>query len=448
MLPTQHHDRILEANAREYGPLFNYINWVGKDQARAAMGQRSELLRTPGLSVSCRGTKIHHGPLSPGCKQCAAMSWSCLFISGRCNGRCFYCPTPQNTDDPPMSASVPFTQARDYANYVRFFGYGGASISGGEPFLEFEKSLEYVRNLRLTCGPDLHIWIYTNGTLVTEDTLRRLTDAGLDEIRFDIGATEYDLRHVRRAQGIVPTVTVEIPSVPEEHARLKGLLPELTATGVSHLNLHQLRLTPHNARHLLERDYTYIHGPKVTVLESELCALDLVAYGARSKLPLAINYCSFVYKYRFQAAASRKRFGAWAIEVDEELTENGHIRTIFAHDDSSSPLQPVPLHAVSDRPADQRIRVSYAATFLRHQENPKYASHALRISDTLTVWVERHPVQELLETDVGTLRERLLSPVPDRPHSENLTPAPDESYEWITPDLGEYGVWQHPIPQD
>jgi uncharacterized protein len=203
-----------------------------------------------------------------------------------------------------MSASAPFHRAQDYADYVRFFGFGGASVSGGEPFLDFEKSLSYVRALRHTCGPDLHIWLYTNGILATTDKLRLLADAGLDEIRFDIGATAYDLKFASLAAGIVPTVTVEIPAVPEERNPSAALLPDLSAAGVSHLNLHQLRLTPHNARHLLERDYTYIHGPKVTVLESELCALELVAHGA-SALPLAVNYCSFVYKHRFQAAASR-----------------------------------------------------------------------------------------------------------------------------------------------
>ena len=74
MHAPHHHDWIIEANAREYGPLFNYINWVDMTQAEAATARRAQLLQTPGLSVSCLGTKIHHGPLSPGCRQCAAMS--------------------------------------------------------------------------------------------------------------------------------------------------------------------------------------------------------------------------------------------------------------------------------------------------------------------------------------------------------------------------------------
>lgn len=418
-------DRLIEANAREYGPIFNYINWIDEDRARTATRERTRLLQSPGLAVSCLGTKIHHGPLSPGCLQCADMAWSCLFISGRCNGRCFYCPTPQNTDDPPMSGSVPFHRAQDYADHVRFFGFGGASISGGEPLLDFEKSLTYVQALRRTCGPDLHIWLYTNGILVTEDKLRRLADAGLNEIRFDIGATDYNLKFLHLAAGIVPTVTVEIPAVPEEATRLRLLLPDLCAAGVSHLNLHQLRLTPHNARYLLEREYTYVHGPKVTVLESELCALALVAHAAGCKLPLAVNYCSFVYKHRFQATASRKRFGGPLLESGETLTGTGHIRLSHAalsaaHD---HPAKPSGFSAVGPE------HPTYAAAFLRSQASPEFPYREIPLAADFSIFLERHPARPSKDAAAE-------APAPDP--SGIYPPSLEESCEWITPGLGVY----------
>ncbi len=438
MNEDQTKDRIIEANAREYGPLFNYIPWIDEDGARLATLERIRLLQTPGINVSCLGTKIHHGALSPGCQQCAGRAWSCLFISGRCNGRCFYCPTPQNVDDPPMSGSVPFHRAKDYADYVRFFRFGGASISGGEPFLDFDTSLAYVRALRQTCGPELHIWLYTNGILATEDKLRRLAAAGLNEIRFDIGATDYSLEHARLARGIVPTVTVEIPAVPEETERLRALLPELSAAGVSHLNLHQLRLTPHNARHLLERDYTYVHGPKVTVLESELCALELVAHGARHDLPLAINYCSFVYKHRFQGAASRERFGAKLLEEGEELTASGHIRTLRTQAAGDGDWQTAPMIDVGEIPPDRQLKVTYAAAFVRAQNNPNFSSCTVSISEDFQVVLERHPVHADRLIDPQGFGQDLQAPQPDSVLPDYYSPRVENSYEWITPGLGMY----------
>jgi len=417
-------ERIVEGNAREYGPLFSYMNWIDEARAADAQAERNARLCVPEIRVSCLGTKIHHGPLSPGCRQCAEKNWSCLFISGRCNGHCFYCPTPQNVDDPPMSASVPFLRPEHFAAYVSRFGFGGASVSGGEPFLDFDRSLEYVRAVRKTCGPGLHIWLYTNGMLVTEDKLELLAAAGLNEIRFDIGATAYDLKFVRKAKGIIQTVTIEIPAVPEERERLRRLLPGMHEAGVSHLNLHQLRLTPHNARHLLERDYTFVHGPKVTVLESELCALDLVAFATENRLPLAINYCSFAYKSRFQAAASREKFGSPLLEEGESLTGSGFIRS----------MQPAPEETCRGR---ERTRISYSAAYLRPLPNPNFPHREVRLADGFAVVLERHPFLTVTHDEIE--RQTLGRPPEPDPELPGLfAPSLEESCEWITPGLGLY----------
>ena len=430
----QTRERYIEGNEREYGALSNYMNWIDRARAAEAQEERNALLRTPGIRVSCLGTKIHHGPLSPGCRQCAIKAWSCLFVSGRCNGRCFYCPTPQDTDDPPMAGTVPFRNPQDYADYVRLFGFGGASVSGGEPLLDFELSLEFIRALRRTCGPGLHIWLYTNGILATGDKLRRLAEAGLDEIRFDIGATDYRLGAVRLARGVIPTVTVEIPAVPEEHGRLEGLLHDLSEAGVSHLNLHQLRLTPHNARHLLERDYTLVHGPKVTVLESELCALALVARAATDHLPLAVNYCSFVYKHRFQAAASRSRFGPWLLADGEELTASGHIRTVQTRHPEGQTWRTVQLPP----PPGQELWVRYSAAFLRPVGSCEHAHRIVPVSADFQVALERRLSREPLPADPQGLKQSLRAPQPDETLPGLYMPSLDDSCEWIVPGLGMY----------
>jgi hypothetical protein len=217
---------------------------------------------------------------------------------------------------------------------------------------------------------------------------------------------------------------VEIPAVPEEEARLRSLLPDLYAAGVKHLNLHQLRLTPHNARHLLEREYTHIHGPKVTVLESELCALTLVAHAAERKLPLAVNYCSFVYKHRFQAAAGRKRFGALMLESGESLTDSGHIRMPAARSVGQNHTVETPRLA-----ADSSEHQTYAAAFLRPQASPVFPHREIPLSSEFSVFLERHPARP--STDAA-----LQAPAPDS--GGIYGPSLEESCEWITPGLGVY----------
>ena len=82
-------------------------------------------------------------------------------------------------------------------------------------------TLAYLSAVRKRCGDDVHLWLYTNGTLLTTDLCSRLRDAGLNEIRFDLGAVRYNLKKLRLAVGCIPTVTVEIPAVPEDEELLK-----------------------------------------------------------------------------------------------------------------------------------------------------------------------------------------------------------------------------------
>jgi hypothetical protein len=261
---------------------------------------------------------------------CGEGEWSCLFITGKCNANCFYCPANQQTDGIPSTQLTSFNNVDDYIQYLDFFGFKGASLSGGEPLLFFERTLDYVQNIKKYFGDKIYLWIYTNGILGSEEIYRKLANAGIDEVRFDIGATNYDLKYLKKATNIIPTITVEIPAVPEEFNKLKKVIPELISIGVSNLNLHQLRLTNYNAPKLLKRNYTYLHGEQATVLESELTALKIIEYVADTNLNIGVNYCAFNFKNRFQKAGFRKKIASKFVEPHEQITENGFLRTITA----------------------------------------------------------------------------------------------------------------------
>lgn len=323
-------DRLIAANQREYGESYEQLLFLNPSDAQRALTRRAELLDDlhGRVAVGYGGTKLDCTGLSPGCRICAEGGWSCLFITGRCNCRCFFCPTAQTEDDLPTTNGVDFRTPADYVGYLERFGFRGASISGGEPLMNPKRSLAYVRAVKKHFGDAMHVWLYTNGTLADGELLQQLGDAGLDEIRFDIGASDYQLDKLRLAAGVIPTITVEIPAIPEDLPRLKGLLSELRDAGVMHLNLHQMRLTPHNFEHLSARDYTFLHGERVTVLESELAALEVLQHSLDNNIGLPVNYCSFVFKNRYQAQASRLRNSPFMVKPFETLTANGYIRTL------------------------------------------------------------------------------------------------------------------------
>ncbi|MFB6317781.1 radical SAM protein [Saccharicrinis sp. FJH54] len=301
------------------------IRWINPYEADVFQMKRDELL-LKNTDTLFKGTKVYHRSVSNGCNLCGKGLWSCLFITGKCNAACFYCPASQQKDETPTSQGLTFNTPEAYAEYVRHFGFKGVSFSGGEPLLYFERTLEYLKAVRKSCDPDIYIWLYTNGILASEEKFRILADAGLNEIRFDIGATRYSLENVKKAAGIIPIVSIEIPSVPEEKALIIDLLPEMVRAGVKHLNLHQLRLTDYNAPRLLKRNYTYIPAEKPIVLESELAALEIIDYAADNGINIGINYCSFYFKNRFQKAGFRTRVNATLGVTKEMLTEKGNIR--------------------------------------------------------------------------------------------------------------------------
>ena len=353
----------------------------------------------------CCDTKVDSRRLSPGCRTCANGAWSCLFINGRCNASCFYCPTSQDETDGPLSNGIPFESPEDYAEYVALFGFTGVSISGGEPLLTLDRSLDYIAAVRRRCGDAVHLWMYTNGVLLTRDMASALADAGLAEIRFDIGATRYDLSKLRLAVGVIPTITVEIPAVPEEEALMRGKLVEMAAAGVQHLNLHQMRLTPHNLRHLANRAYTFVHGEKVTVLESELMALRLIRYGIEQGIDLPINYCSFPYKRRFQHAAARRRGLPYIQGPDDTITDVGYLRSLS------------PGH------------VQYFEAVTLPEGGNRQSLFDITLPSGRVIVVEKRPVSPLIPVNPGFFRD--FSAYTALP--EELIP-----YERITVGLAEY----------
>ncbi len=318
-----------------YGPAFNSIKWMGPQEAYIADMMRKDLLRAIGdrADFHYKGNKLIYRGLSEGCRHCAAGTWSCLFINNRCNAHCFFCPSQQDVNEIPSTVMLYFNRPEPYADYCRKIGIKGASISGGEPFLTPKRSLAFLRTCKKTLGDDFYFWLYTNGSLAKPELMKQMADAGLNEIRFDLAAWRYNLKMIEKAIGIVPVVTVETPAIPEDLPLMKEALVHLAEMGVNFVNLHQMRMTTYNCPKLMERNYSMVEGPHPAVVESELAALELMLFAAENELPIGINYCSFIYRNRFQTAAVQTQAGRFVIKPWEDMTETGLIRTISIEGD-------------------------------------------------------------------------------------------------------------------
>jgi pyruvate formate-lyase activating enzyme-like uncharacterized protein len=351
-------NKLVNKNKAQFADYNGNLNWINSYDAIEKENRRKEILDNINKSLkwSFKGTKPWINRLSIGCELCGAGDWSCIFITGKCNANCFYCPAQQDKDEIPSTQQLNFEKPADYADYINYFGYKGIGLSGGEPLYVPERSLEFIKEIRKKCDPDIYIWLYTNGTLGDTELFKRLADAGIEEVRFDIGATNYSVSAIRNVKGIIPNITIEIPSIPEETERLKKLLPLIIDAGVTNLNLHQLRLTEYNAPKVLKRNYTYLHGERVTVLESEITALEIIQYIAQRGLDIGVNYCSFQYKNRFQKAGYRRKIASQFLKPGEELTESGYLRSIRDSNGNSIVFSEL-LRSINDLP--ETLVISY-----------------------------------------------------------------------------------------
>ena len=428
--------QIICRTRQEYSDAYDTMNWLTPEEADTASRLRESLISAifdtavtgPGWQFS--KTKLFTHAISPGCALCGKGDWSCLFINGICNARCFYCPSAQKEKGQPMSSSLEFKTPRDYADYVRTFNIRGVSFSGGEPFMTFDRVLLFLKTLRSQVAHPLYIWMYTNGLLVTEDKLKALRDNGLDEIRFDISANHYHLDALKKAVGVIPCVTVEIPAIPEDLKQTRQVIKQLHETGVNFLNLHQLRCTPFNRNRLIQRGYTFLHGPRITVLETELTALELMRYALEHHIALPINYCSFTFRHQFQRAGAHRRNALQIKASHEDVTPTGHIRTmsVNATKEMIGAIHQHLLSHVADgtlwrlsKAGDQlffnaglwplidfshaRLKVGYSGTALRPSVSFRHPFKEVVLNRKKKVIIERHTEQAGIFLDGDQIRQ-------------------------------------------
>lgn len=460
--------KMIASNLAEYEGQSQELHWITRSQALKADEDRKNYLAaiSQAIELAFHRTKPKLGPLSPGCVICGEGGWSCLFINGKCNCRCFYCPTDQNEIGVPVTNRIPFDKPSDYADYVHYFDFRGVSISGGEPLLTLDRTLKYLKAVRRKMGDCLHLWLYTNGTLLTREIVQKLQDEGLNEIRFDISAKGYELERLQMAVGQIPIVTIEIPAIPEDMEKVSNLLPILYDMGVNHLNLHQLRLTPHNVVNLKTRSYTFLHGDKVTVLESELMVLKLMETALAKGVKLPINYCSYVYKHRFQRAAARKRNARFILKGHESLTESGFIRTMALVGDARDLQQKADqLAALGARPHQLNLtgnktclyfheqlwplidfsscdlQISYAEASLSPIVSYRHAFKEVRINSARKIVVERnvHCANIRLSIEQRSVFEKgVICREPETMNTDACLNSPFALFEFITSGLQHY----------
>jgi pyruvate formate-lyase activating enzyme-like uncharacterized protein len=130
-----------------------------------------------------------------------------------------------------------------------------------EPFMEIEK---YYSIIKKFADAGIHQHLYTNGILATEATLQALGAAGLDEIRFNLGATHCSdavIANIGIAKKHIPFVGIETPMTPEFFEGFFKNKSSILETKLDFINCAELHLSENNIHNYFgENMYMCRHG--------------------------------------------------------------------------------------------------------------------------------------------------------------------------------------------
>ncbi len=260
--------------------------------------------------------------ISKGCEQCAKGGKMVLFVYGYCDQRdCFYCPLGENRKNvTDVYANERLVESdEDVLTEAHRMDALGTSITGGEPQEALDRTCHYLELLKDEFGPDHHTHLYT-GITGGRENMRKLSEAGLDEIRFHppyeqwgaLHGTEWeDILYIAREEGLTPAF--EIPGIRAE----TEFLDFLDEGAAEFCNINEFEMSHGNYRRMQEQGFELKEGHMSAVDGDRDEILDVMGDHER------VYFCTSVFK---DAAQHRRRLKRMARNIRREfddITDDG-----------------------------------------------------------------------------------------------------------------------------
>lgn len=258
--------------------------------------------------------------LSPGCRICRQGAALVLFVTGRCERSCFYCPLSQERKghDLVFADETRVEEIREILEEGRAIEALGTGITGGEPLAKLDYVLECIRALKAAFGREHHIHLYT-GMLPDKETLQRLREAGLDEIRFHPPLEEWSspgplTETLREARSLGLLAGVEIPAVKEAPAIVQAV-----KDADAFLNINELEFS--------ETNYAALAAEGFTPVELGCAALGSEETARRHflKEDIRAHYCPSRYKDAVQLRERLLRRARHSARPFDYISQEGTI---------------------------------------------------------------------------------------------------------------------------
>ena len=242
----------------ELSPDQQEIVYAALAQIEAAVNAKNDRLRAEIRNLKTVANRTFYvgddSKFPKGCRSCLTGSGlSAVRKTNKCNLECKFCYNYGELDDlPPVGEGLwEIGGTKFYEQDIDLLlsvqpKPTGISYVYLEPFMEIELYYPIIRKFR---AAGVHQHLYTNGTMATEASLRALGEAGLDELRFNLGASDCAdsvIANIATAKQYIPNVGIETPMTPEFYDAFFRKKQAILATNLDFINCAELHLNANN----------------------------------------------------------------------------------------------------------------------------------------------------------------------------------------------------------
>jgi pyruvate formate-lyase activating enzyme-like uncharacterized protein len=291
-------------------------------QIEAAIDHRNDELRSEitGLKTLKNRTLFvgEENKFPKGCVSCLmGTGLGAIRKTNKCNIECKFCYNYGELDDiPPIGEGMwDIGGTKFYEKDIDLLlsihkKPTGVAYVYLEPFMEIEK---YYSVIKKFSDAGVYQHLYTNGLLATEETLKALGEAGLNEIRFNLGASKCSdkvIENIKIAKKYIKDVGIETPMTHEFFEAFFKKKQAILDTKLDFINCAELHLNENNIDNYYE-DNMYIsrHGYISPIWSREL-TLKFMKIADAEKWDLAVHDCSNNTKFARDLNLSSKE-GKW-----------------------------------------------------------------------------------------------------------------------------------------
>jgi uncharacterized protein len=320
---------------------FDYFSQMGEDeelsakqqeivyatfaQIEAAVEQRNDgLLAQIKNLKSLQNRTVYVGSDSKfpaGCRSCLlGTGLSAIRKTNKCNLACKFCYNYGELENiPPVGEGLwEIGGTKFYEKDIDLLLSSQSKPTGIsyvylEPFMEIEK---YYPVIGKFSKAGIHQHLYTNGTLATEENLKALGEAGLDELRFNLGASNCSdkvIAAIGTAKKYIRNVGIETPMTPGFFEMFFQKKQTILATGLDFINCAELHLNENNIGNYYGENMYMCRQGYVSPVWSRALTLKLMKIADDEGWGCTVHDCSNLTKFARGlnlAAKEGKWFGA------------------------------------------------------------------------------------------------------------------------------------------